>query len=94
VVDEDASHQIRGNREKVCAVLPTDAPLVYQPQIGLVDQRGRRKRMVVALAAQVGARDRAQFVVDGVDQLAARGFISVAPRHQQIRYVAIVTHCA
>ncbi len=42
VIDQDATHQVRGNREKLRAVLPLDPPLIDELQIRLVNQGSGR----------------------------------------------------
>jgi len=66
IVDKDASHQLSGDTKEVGTVLPRRAPLVHQPQVKLVDERGRAERVVVAFlpkvpaghAAKLGIHDR------------------------------------
>lgn len=55
VVNEDAAHQTRGDREKVRAVLPVDLALIDQFEVGLIDQHRRVQRI-----AGVRRRDNAR----------------------------------
>jgi hypothetical protein len=92
VVDKDAPHHVRRNRKEVRAVLPPDLPLVDELQIRFVDKGRGSERVVGALAAQVGARQPAQFVVDGVDQTTSCRLIARTPSHEQVRQVCVVPH--
>ena len=53
------------------AVAPVDALLAEQPQVGLVDQRGRLQRVPGALAAQLRRGDALELGVDPLEQLLA-----------------------
>src|SRR5262249_19016506 len=64
VVEQDAPHDLRGNGKKMGAVLPVDAPLIDQLQIGFVDEDGRLNGAVAPLARGAARRDDAQLVVD------------------------------
>ena len=92
VVDKDAAHHVRGNRKEMRAVLPPDLSLVDQLEIRLVDKGRGGERVVGALAAQVTARQPAQFVVDGVDQTASRRLIARTPSHEQVCQLCVVRH--
>ena len=46
VVDEDASHQLRGDAEKMRAVLPAYVTLIDQLHERFVDERGRLERVL------------------------------------------------
>ena len=50
VIDQDPPHLMRRDRKELHAVLPADPPLIDELQVDLVDQRGRRQRMVRTLA--------------------------------------------
>ena len=41
MIDENASHHAGGDAEEVCPVAPLDTPLINQPYVCLVDERGR-----------------------------------------------------
>src|SRR5262249_8034032 len=63
LVDEDHAHRPRRDREEVRAVLRGPAGAPRQLQIGLVDERRRRERLLAWRAAQLAVRDGAQLVV-------------------------------
>ena len=50
VIDQDAAHHARRDREEVRAILPRDGRSVDQPDIRLVDQRGRLQAVAHALS--------------------------------------------
>ena len=62
-LDENLPHRPRGDPDEVAFVLPGRAG-ARQPEIGLVHERGRLKRLAGPLAAHVGARQPPQLVVD------------------------------
>ena len=92
MIDENLPHQSRGNREELCAVLPSHAAQVDEAQVRLVDESGRRQRVVGPLRAQSPARDPTQILVHNGDQPAVRGSIALAPRHEQPRHIIFVRH--
>ena len=53
LVDHDAPHHTRRNREEMRAVLPIDVTLIHEPDVRLMDQRRRRQRAIAALACQM-----------------------------------------
>jgi hypothetical protein len=85
VIDEDAAHQVRGDREELGAVLPLDPPLIDELQVGLVDEGGGRQGVIGPLPLQVAAGQPSQLRVDGVEQDAARALVALAPGDQEPR---------
>lgn len=63
-VDEDASHHPRCHRKKVRPVLPLHLLDFDEPQIRLVDERGRLKCVIGPLPVHVMPGYAAQFLVD------------------------------
>jgi hypothetical protein len=53
VINENAPHHLRGNGEKVSAILPMHIPLIHEPKKGLVDQRRCLQRVSRSLAVHV-----------------------------------------
>ena len=68
-VDEHAAHQPRGHREEVRAILPLDAPDINQPEVDLVDERGRLEHVVRTLAGHMPLGNATQLGVDERNQL-------------------------
>ena len=56
VVDEDAAHQRRRDREEMRAVLPVDVALAEQFEVGLADEGGRLQRADAPFARHVPRR--------------------------------------
>jgi hypothetical protein len=52
VIDEDPPHHHRGHANELGAVLPVHQPLVDQPEIRLVHERGGLQGVVEPLAAK------------------------------------------
>jgi hypothetical protein len=91
VIDQDAAHHLRGQREKVRAVLPGNPVLPHQPQVRLVDQRRGLEGVVRPLASQIRAGSSPQFTVDHRYQIVARLQVTTAPRTQQAADSASLT---
>ncbi len=64
VVHEDPSHRLRGDREKMRAVLPGDAVEPDQLDVRFVDDRRCVERVVTPLPTQMPTRNLTQLVVD------------------------------
>src|SRR5690625_2879272 len=92
VIDEDEAHRARGQREEVGAVLPRRARLVYQLEVGLVDERGGVERLAGAVLEQPAVGDAAKLLVDvGPEGLAGVGVPS-ASAEQEVRRVGRSEH--
>ena len=77
VIDEDPPHHHRGHANELGAVRPVHLPLVDQPEIRLVDERGGLQGVAGALTGQKRARQSPQLVVDERQHLVAG--VLVAP---------------
>src|SRR5688572_13086606 len=88
VVDEDAAHGLRRCRHEMGAVLPVNALVIDQPQVGFVDQGRGLQAVAGALAPHVVVRQTTEFVVDDRHQEGERTLISVAPRSEKRADVA------
>ena len=82
-VDEDASHAGRGDGEEVGAVLPADAGLVDEPEVGLVDEGGGLEGVAAAFLAHVGVGELSELVVDEGEEVAGGGAVAVADADEQ-----------
>jgi hypothetical protein len=85
MVDEYAPHHDRCQADELRAILPVDALLVDQPQVGFVDERGRLEGMVRALPSQVAGGDPAKLVVDERQHPLAGVLVAVGRVEQQLR---------
>ena len=78
VVDENPAHDPRGDRENLRAVLQSDASLIHEPQIRLVDEPRGAQRVTVAFATKLPLGDRGELVVNERDELVPRRRIAAA----------------
>jgi hypothetical protein len=79
VLNQNAPHDFRSDRKKVCALFPCDAPVMSESQVALMHQVCRLQRMTGALIAQVMARLAVQLLIDEWHQRVERRLVSVAP---------------
>jgi hypothetical protein len=75
---------MRGNGEKVCAVLPVDAARVNEAKIRLIDQCGCLQRVSGALAAHALAGQPAQLLVNERHELFERRLIAAPPLEEKL----------
>ncbi len=88
-VHEDAPHHLRGDAEEMAAVLPARLVLPEQPKADLVDEGGRLKHAIRALAGQVARRHAVQLVIDEWQQPLECVLVAVAPDAKQTGDIAI-----
>ena len=79
VIHQDAPDQLRGHAEEMGAVLPVDAALVDQPQVGFVHQGGGLQGVVGPFAPQVPAGQALEFAVDQRREALERLLVAIAP---------------
>ena len=72
VIDQDLPHQPRGHRKQVGAILRRRRARSHQPEIRLVDQRGRLKGVVWLFLTKPRSRHPAQLLVHERQQLLQR----------------------
>src|SRR5215467_13219458 len=84
VIDQNASHHLRGDRKKVCSALPGDVLLVHNAKKSFMDQGGRLQGMVRAFLAHGDMGHAAQFVVNQRDETKRRLLIAIAPLAKQL----------
>jgi hypothetical protein len=53
VVDQYPTHRLSGDAEELCAVPAHGAPLIRQPEVCLVDERGSGKRVPRGLSSEL-----------------------------------------
>ena len=82
-VDENPAHHLRRHTEELRAILPGGPVLIDQPQVRLVDERGRLQRMPRALAAELGRGAPPELLVHEGNQTIARACVPGAPRVEQ-----------
>ncbi len=64
ILDQNLSHQLGADGEKVPAILDGSSGLLLQAQIGLVYQGGALQSVAGPFIAEVVVREAAQFVID------------------------------
>jgi hypothetical protein len=72
MIDEDLSHQVRGDAIEMRAAFPFRHVLRDEPHVRLMDQARRLQRVGRVLVAQVVRRQPTQFVVDDWNQQVER----------------------
>src|SRR5262249_8743542 len=86
--DEDAAHGLRGGGEEVAAAVP---PLAVrgsdQPQVCLVNEGGRLKRLARRLGGQARGGEAAQLVVNRRQQLSCGVRVALLDGVQDLRDV-------
>jgi lysophospholipase L1-like esterase len=90
-IHQNATHEARGHCKEMCAILPLDLLDFDQPEICLIDQRGRLKRVAGTLVAHMAPRQAAQFPMDEGQQAVERRYLTPAPSLQQSGGVVRVT---
>jgi hypothetical protein len=83
VVYEDPAHHLGRHAEKLRPILPPDARLVDQPQVGFVNERGRLQGVGGALASEVIRGLPSKFVVDERQERVPCLEVTIAPCQQQ-----------
>ena len=64
MVDDNPPHQLRGDGEKMPAVLPVHRPLGEELEVGLVDDGRRVEPVVAPLAGELARGQDFELVVD------------------------------
>jgi hypothetical protein len=83
VIDQDAAHDARSDREKVSPVLPLRFVLAAEADIGFMNQRGSLQGMSLAFAPQMVMRQTTQLLIYDRRKLFQRAGISPVPLPQQ-----------
>jgi len=78
-IHEDATHDLRGHRKKVGAVLPADILRSDQLEVGLVDESIRLQAISRCFLAHEASCGAAQFVVDQRHQALQCRLIALRP---------------
>ena len=83
VVDQHATHDLRGQRQELLAVLPVEHALPGEPDEGLVDQRRALQGVIAAFARHLAAREPAEVVVDQRPERIEGSAFAIGPALQQ-----------
>jgi hypothetical protein len=78
----------RDAKEELRAAAPHAVLVVRQSQVGLVDERRRVDRVNQLVQAEMPMRDRAQVIIDQLDQAVERTFVPAAPLFDEARDLA------
>lgn len=87
VINQDSSHGLRGDGEKVRAALPVDISPVNQLQIRFVNQRGGLQGMSLPFLSQKTRGLPMQFRINERQKFIQRFLLAVAPFAQHLRDV-------
>jgi len=79
VVDQDAAHDLRRDREEVRAIRPVHILLINHADVGLIYQGSGLKRVAFSLPAHVTTGEAVELVVDQRIQLVQGGLVPFAP---------------
>ena len=83
MVNENATHGLRGNAEELRAIAPLDTTLIDETQIRFVHECGGLKRVFAGLSAH-GARGLpVQLRINRRQELFAGGCVATAPREEE-----------
>ena len=90
IVDENAPHDLRGQREEVGAIVEIRPPLIDQPEVRFVDERAGLQGMIGAFAAHQAMGHAMQLVVNELDQTIEGRGVAALPAVQQPCHVRCV----
>ena len=79
MVHEDASHHFGGDSQEVRAILPVDALMADQPEVGLMNERRRLERMVAPLSTQISCSACSQISMDKLEETVTCFLVSARP---------------
>jgi hypothetical protein len=88
---QNAPHEAGGHRKEMRAILPLDLFDFDEPEVRLIDQRGRLERVAGTLVAHMAPCQPAQFGVDQREQAVERRHLTLPPGLQQSGWVGRVT---
>lgn len=85
VIDQDVPHRFRRERQEMRPVRKLCLRSAEDPEVRLVDERGRLQRMVPALALQVAPGHAMQFRIDDRQELVGRTSVAGTGAAEQLR---------
>src|SRR5688500_5007834 len=89
IVDEDPAHHLRGDREKVRAIVPLNISLVDQTNECFVDKSRSLESVTSTLAVHVVMGQPVQLAIDHRRQVIKSCLVSVAPVQKQLSDVQL-----
>lgn len=87
MIDENPSHRLRGDAEKLRPVFPRSTRLIYQAEVNLVYESRRLERVSHSLPAHCPCGSAMQFIVDERQKLIGGGVVPVFPCSQESGHV-------
>ncbi len=94
VVDQNAPHRLRGDREEGIAIGSHELTLLHEPKVDLVDERSRGECMAGRFAVELSSRNLPQLVIDERYDSLRRFTIACAPSCEPLRDLTIGHHGA
>jgi hypothetical protein len=94
VVDQNAPHRLGSDREEGIAIGSRELTLLHQPQVDLVDERGRGECMAGRFAVELSSCNLTQLVVDERYDSLRRFTIAGAPSCKPLRDLTLGHHGA
>ncbi len=83
VIDQDLTHQPRGNREEVRTILERQSVEIHEAQVCFMNERGGLKRLSGALPSQARAGYATELSVDQRNQRVERRFVTLPQFDQE-----------
>lgn len=84
MIDQDLSHQVRGQGDEVAAVADLQSTLIQQPQVRLMDECGGLQRVVGTFPPQMATRDATQLLVHEGQKTMQRVIVSGTPQPKEL----------
>jgi hypothetical protein len=88
-IDQDLAHDMCGDLKEMGAVAPGRGGLVYQPQVGFVDQVGSLEAAGRSLPAQMTRGDLPQLAIGQVHQARFCRWLAIPEGAEETGYLAI-----
>ncbi len=86
MIDEYATHGLRGHRIEMGPILPSHPSVINESKINLIDQSRCLQCMARTLATHVMMGQPAQLFIDERNQPIQRGLVPIAPLYEQLGY--------
>src|SRR5580700_9994766 len=100
MVNQDATHKLCRNGEKVSAIFEAHPFIVHEPQVRLVHESCGLQRDLLPLASHIVPGEPAQFAINDRGELLQSALVTIAPRLEQKsdfffrRWIASESHSA
>src|ERR1700683_2481409 len=87
IVDENPSHNLRGDRKEVSAIFPTDSPCVHQAKIRFIHQGSGLERPLPALSSHLPMSNPPELLVHQGSKPGQGSLVSPAPSLKERAYL-------